>query len=80
MSHEQSRLLLPCLCDVGLAASWMSTLLGPMAKPATVVAGVILGQLGPAGGASPGTSAGATLHPDLAVFAPLAWFAAPAAT
>jgi hypothetical protein len=29
------------LCDVSLAASWLSTLLGPMAKLATVVTDVV---------------------------------------
>jgi hypothetical protein len=41
MCQEQSWLLLLRLCDVGLAASWLSTLLGPMAKLATVVAGAV---------------------------------------
>jgi hypothetical protein len=46
---------------VGLAASWLLTLLGPMAKLATVVAGVVSCQLLVAGGAAMGASAGATL-------------------
>jgi hypothetical protein len=42
MCQEQSwLLLLHHLCDVGLAASWLSTLLSPMAKLTTVVAGAV---------------------------------------
>jgi hypothetical protein len=58
--QEQSWLLLH-LCDVGLAVSWLSTLLGPMAKLATVVAGVISCRLLVAGGTAVGASAAATL-------------------
>jgi hypothetical protein len=64
MCQEQSWLLLH-LCDVGLAASWLSTLLGPMAKLATVVAGVVSCRLLVAGGAARGASAGATLGTSL---------------
>jgi hypothetical protein len=49
MCQEQSWLLLH-LCDVGLAASWLSTLLGPMAKLVTVVAGAVSYRLLVAGG------------------------------
>jgi hypothetical protein len=49
------------LCDVGLAASWLSTLLGPMAKRATVVACVVSCRLLVAGGDAGGASAGTTL-------------------
>jgi hypothetical protein len=69
MCQEQSWLLLLHLCDVGLAASWLSTLLGPMTKLATVVAGAVSCRLMVAGGAAGGTSVGATLgtslRPDL---------------
>jgi hypothetical protein len=69
MCQEQSWLLLLHLCDVGLAASWLSTLLGPMAKLATLVAGVVSCRLLVAGGAAEGASTGATLstslHPGL---------------
>jgi hypothetical protein len=41
MCQEQSWLLLLHLCDVGLVVSCLSTLLGPMGKLATVVAGVV---------------------------------------
>ena len=75
MCHEQSRLLLR-LCDVGLAASWLSTVLGPMAKLATVAAGVVSCRLVPAGGAALGASVGITLgtssRPSLGVSARLA--------
>ena len=60
MCHEQSRLLLR-LCDVGLAASWLSTVLGPMAKLAAVAAGVVSCRLVLAGGAALGASVGITL-------------------
>jgi hypothetical protein len=75
MCQEQSWLLLLHLCDVGLAASWLSTLLGPMAKLATVVAGAISCRLLVTGGAAGGTSTGATLgmslRPGLDAFARL---------
>jgi hypothetical protein len=58
--QEQSWLLLH-LCDVGLAALWLSTLLGPMAKFAIVVAGVVSCRYLVAGGAIVGASTGATL-------------------
>ena len=61
MCHEQSRLLLLRLCNVGLAASWLSTVLGPMAKLAAVAAGVVSCQFVPAGGAALVASAGITL-------------------
>jgi hypothetical protein len=63
MCQEQSWLL--HLCDVGLAASWLSTLFGPMAKLATVVAGVVSCRLLVAGGAAGCASAGATLGTSL---------------
>jgi hypothetical protein len=61
MCQEQSWLLLLHLCDVGLAASWLSTLLAPMAKLAIVVPGVVSCRLLAAGGAAVGVSTGATL-------------------
>ena len=77
MCHEQSRLLR--LCDVGLAASWLSVILGPMAELAAVAAGVVSCRLVPAGGAALGASAGITLGtsscPGLDVSARLAWLA-----
>jgi hypothetical protein len=80
----RSRVLLLHLCDVGLAASWPSTLLGLMAKLATIAAGVILCRLLVAGGAAMGASAGATLgtssRPGLGTSACLARLAALAAT
>jgi hypothetical protein len=57
----ESWLLLLHLCDVGLVVSWLSTLLGPMAKLATVVVGVVSCRLLVAGGAAVDASAGATL-------------------
>jgi hypothetical protein len=65
MCQEQSWLLLLHLCDVGLVASWLSTLLGSMAKLATVVAGVISCWLLVAGGASAGATLGMSLRPGL---------------
>jgi hypothetical protein len=80
MGQEQSRLLLSGLllrlCDVGLAASWLSTLPGPMAKLATVAAGVVSCRLL---GASAGTALGASARPSLGASAPLARLAALAA-
>jgi hypothetical protein len=77
--QEQSWLLLH-LCDVGLAASWQLTLLGPMAKLATVVPGVVSCRLLVAGGAAGGASASATLgtssRPGLGASARLAALAA----
>jgi hypothetical protein len=61
VSQEENWLLLLHLCDVGLAASWLSTLLGPMAKRATIVVGVISCQLLVASGAVRGASVGASL-------------------
>jgi hypothetical protein len=46
---------------VGLAASWLSTLLGPVATLVTVVAGVVSCWLLVVGGAAESASAGATL-------------------
>jgi hypothetical protein len=65
MCQEKSWLLLLHLCDVGLAASWLSTLLGLMAKLATVVAGAVSFRLLVADGAAGGASAGATLGTSL---------------
>jgi hypothetical protein len=65
MCQEQSWLLLLHLCDVGLVASWLSTLLGPMTKLATVVAGIVSCRLLVAGGTAGGASAGATLGTSL---------------
>jgi hypothetical protein len=83
MCQEQSWLLLLYLCDVGLAASWLSTLLGPMAKLATVVAGTVSCWLlivdGTVRGASAGATLGTSLRPGLgasARFVPLATLAA----
>jgi hypothetical protein len=59
--QEQSWLLILHLCDVGLAAWWLSTLLGSMAKLATVMAGVVSCRLLVAGGTAVDASAGATL-------------------
>jgi hypothetical protein len=46
---------------MGLTASWLSTLLGPMSKLATVVAGVVSCRLLVASGAAGGASVGSTL-------------------
>jgi hypothetical protein len=78
--QEQSWLLLLHLCDVGLAASWLSTLLGPMAKLATVVAGIVSCRVMVAGGASAGATLGTSLHPGLGASARLVPLAALAAT
>ena len=82
MCHEQSRLLLR-LCDVGLATSWLSAVLGPMAKLAAVAAGVVSCRLVPAGDAALGASVGITLgmssRPGLGVSARLARLATLAA-
>ena len=82
MCHEQSRLLLR-LCDVGLASSWLSTVLGPMAKLTAIAAGVVLCRLVLAGGATLRASAGITLgtssRPGLGVSVRLAWLATLAA-
>jgi hypothetical protein len=64
MCQKQSWLLLH-LCDVGLVASWLLTLLGPMAKLATVVAGAVSYRLLVASGAAGGASTGATLGTSL---------------
>jgi hypothetical protein len=68
---------------VGLAASWQLTLLGPIAKLATVVPGVVSCRLLVAGGAAGGASASATLgtssRPGLGASARLARLAALAA-
>jgi hypothetical protein len=52
-------------CDMGLATSWLSTLLGTMAKLATVVTGVVSCRLLVAGGTAGGASASATLGTSL---------------
>jgi hypothetical protein len=68
---------------VGLVASWLSTLLGPMAKLATVVTSVVLYRLLVAGGVAMGASVGATLgmssRPSLGASTRLAWLATLAA-
>jgi hypothetical protein len=81
--QEQIWLLLH-LCNVGLVASWLSTLLGPMAKLATVVTDVVSCRLlvagGTAGGASTGATLGTSSRPGLGIstrLVPLAAFAAP---
>jgi hypothetical protein len=63
MCQEQSWLLLH-LCDVGLATLWLSTLLGPMAKLATVVAGAVSCRLLVVDGAPP------SAHPCAPAWAP----------
>src|SRR3954464_5248068 len=72
MCHEQSRLLLR-LCDVGLTVAWLPTVLGPMASPATLVAGIFWRRLESAGGASPGAftgiTSGTSSRPGLSVVA-----------
>ena len=82
MCHEQSRFLLR-LCDVGLATSWLLTVLGPMAKLAAVAAGVVSCRLMLAGGSALGASTGITLgtssRPDLGISARLARLATLAA-
>jgi hypothetical protein len=65
MCQEQSWLLLLHLCDVGLVASWLLTLLGPMAKLATVVTGVVSCWFLITGGAAEGAFVGATLDTSL---------------
>jgi hypothetical protein len=79
MCQKQSWLLLLHLCDVGLAASWLSTLLGLMAKLATVVAGAVSCRLLVVGGASAGATLGTSLRPGLGAFARLVPLAALAA-
>jgi hypothetical protein len=83
MCQEQSWLLLLHQCDVGLAASWLSTLLDPMAKLATVVAGAVSCRLlvvgGTAGGESTGATLGTSLRPGLGASARLVPLATPAA-
>jgi len=69
MCHEQSRLLLLCLRDVGLGASWLPAVLSPMASTTIVVAAVILCRLGFFGGGALGTSVGTPLRPALGAFA-----------
>jgi hypothetical protein len=70
MCQEQSWLL--HLCDVGLAESWLSTLLDPMVKLATVVAGVVSCRLLVAGNAAGGATLGTSSRPGLADSAHLA--------
>jgi hypothetical protein len=60
------------LCDVSLAASWLSTLLGPMAKLATVVTDVVSCRLLVAGGASTGATLSTSSRPGLDASARLA--------
>jgi hypothetical protein len=79
MCQEQSWLLLLDLCDVGLAASWLSTLLSPMAKLVIVVAGAVSCQLLVAGGASTGATLGTSLRRGLGALARLVPLAALAA-
>src|SRR3954467_5401307 len=83
MCHEQSRLLLLRLCDVGLTVAWLPTVLGPMSSPSTLVAGIFWRRLESAGGASPGAFAGITSgtssRTGLSVVARPAWLAALAA-
>jgi len=74
MCHEQSwLLLLLCLRDVGLGASWLPAVLSPMASKTTVPAAVILCRLRFFGGGALDTSAGASvgtpLRPGLGAFA-----------
>ena len=81
MCQEQGLLLRLRLCDVGLAASWLSTFPGPVAKLATVVTAVISCRLLVVDGATLGASVGTTLslssRPGLGASARLAAFAAP---
>jgi hypothetical protein len=72
MSDEQSRLLLLRLRDVGLSASWLSTILGPMTKLAAFVARVVSCRLLLPSGAALGITLGTSSHPCLGVFARLA--------
>jgi hypothetical protein len=51
-----------CLCDIGLAASWLSIVPGLVAKLATVVTVVVSCRLLVADGAALGASAGTTLN------------------
>jgi hypothetical protein len=64
------------LCDMGLAASWLSTLLGPMVKLATVMAGVVSCRLLVAGGASAGATLDTSSRPGLGASARLVPLAA----
>jgi hypothetical protein len=75
--QEQSWLHLH-LCDVGLIASWLSTLLG-MAKLAIVVAGVVSCRLLVVEGASAGATLGMSSRPSLGASACLVPLAALAA-
>jgi hypothetical protein len=77
--QEQSWLLLLHLCDVGLATSWLSTLLGPMAKLIIVVIEVILCRLLVIGGASTGATLSTSSRPGLGASARLPRLAALAA-
>jgi hypothetical protein len=76
MCQEQSWLLLLHLCDVGLTASWLSTLLGPMAKLATVVADAVSCRLLVAGGAFVGATLDTSSRPGLGASARLVSLAA----
>src|SRR6185436_1717817 len=86
MEEEQSRLVIRLgLRDVGLAPTPpLRAVPGPVAGPATVVAGVVSCRLGPVSGAALSISAGATLGapscPGLGTSAPLSRLAALAAT
>jgi hypothetical protein len=71
MSDEQSRLLLLRLCDVGLAMSWLSTILGPMTKLAIVVARIASCQILLPSGAALDITLDTSSCPYLGVFA---WF------
>jgi hypothetical protein len=77
--QEQSRLLLLHLCNVGLAASQLPTLLGSMVKLVTVAAGVVSCQLLVAGDTSAGAALGMSLRPSLDASARLARLATLAA-
>jgi hypothetical protein len=71
MCQEQSWLLLLHLCDMGLAALWLLTLLGPMAKLATVVTGAVSCRLLVADGTAGGATLGTSLCPGLGASARL---------
>jgi hypothetical protein len=65
---------------VGLATLWLSTLLGPMDKLATVVAGVISCRLLVTGGAAAGVTLGTSSCPGLGASTRLARLTTLAAT
>jgi hypothetical protein len=64
---------------VGLTALWLSTLLGPMAKLATVVASVVSYRLLVDGGAAGGATLDTSSRPGLGASARLVPLATPAA-